>query len=585
MRWIYVLVLLILFSSCQEEEFFTVRDYPFVETISVSSIDETGVTLDFRVSELGSAAISAYGVKFIIAKFGGHVDGYKSYVFLEKEGALGKEKVSFKITQDIPKGNTFVASPFVKSGGKTVFGEPVTFTSQGGMAAEIKSVSTSKIIGTMEFTIKGQYFSNIKENNLVEIPGLEEYFQISVLSSTDQEIKVLLQRLYGSKLIIDDSKFALRVTTSGLTSEIKDHFTFGFQTIKDISPLRGYVGEAFHVLFENEPERDAEKLYFNYNRYPSSDLKLGKMPEGGYQGLIPNLPPGKYPISFVESHISVFPESFEVLNSWKVIKENANIQGLEFYTKLQAGENILFFEGRLRDLHLYNIQTDQKRKLKEFEGIINNRSSLLRTISQDRYLYYGLGFVNPSNPFEYLSDFNRLDLLTNQWEKLPDFPKEKTMVSKSFSIQDKIYVVSYNYDNFFVFDPITKVWQESQITVPSGFRESTVYAIDGENIYFTGNSQSIHLFRIGETPSVIVDSINNSGSTMVIVKGELYLIKDTDNIVRINLSSNHVQNLQTVFQSPYSQVFPILTPEGLLLAFPHHSVSGIKPIIYKLDHD
>ncbi len=50
--------------SCEKEEFVSDRAYPFLESISVDDIDETGATVNFGV-RAKSAAIDEYGVEFI----------------------------------------------------------------------------------------------------------------------------------------------------------------------------------------------------------------------------------------------------------------------------------------------------------------------------------------------------------------------------------------------------------------------------------------------------------------------------------------------------------------------------------------
>lgn len=592
-KFIQLFFISTLLLGCREEEIISERNYPFIKSLQIHSIDNTGASFDFEIIKTGNGNISSYGVEFreVQANFNfGDAENYK----IVQQGAPTGNLVSFRITHDLVNGVEYLVLPFVRSGDRVVYGDALTFTSKGGRKPEITGVSTNLIFGDMEFTIMGNYFSSRKEGNIVEIPGLEQFFRLEVLSSTNQEIRVKMTRRY---FVVADfgQKYSLKLTVAGQSTFVVDHFTMSFPVIGHIDPLRAHVGKMIQIGINDEFGQFDGKAYFNYNGFPSAQMILSGGGFGQYMAKIPNIQPGSYEVSILGdgSYLNTYPEKFEVLNSWKVYQKDISLTQLESYTKMQAGDRVLFLgDGGWIDIYAYDFLSNSLQKLKEFPGISTGRFGAVRTVGEERYFYYGLGYRYGSNKIELLKDFRRLDLVNNVWEELPDFPMEKTEIVNAFEFQGNIVVIPANYGSFFVFDVNTKTWRQSAQSVPLEMRHAVSLFVYGNEVYFLLNNNGINIYRyrVGELP-VLYRSFQPELTwdrlrkpQLLILNDIMYVVFGTSDIYKLYMNSDDIMQIQSVFESINSDVLPLITSQGLMLAFPPHPAAyGDKNIIYQLD--
>ena len=106
---IILLLLMGLFISCEQLEEITSRDYPFVESISVSDINETGVTVNFEIRKNGASPITSYGLEYWVETFNGRQPNIQK---VTRSGAPESSVVDLRISYDMIKA-AYLVQPYV----------------------------------------------------------------------------------------------------------------------------------------------------------------------------------------------------------------------------------------------------------------------------------------------------------------------------------------------------------------------------------------------------------------------------------------------------------------------------------------
>ncbi len=300
---LYCLGLILVFTSCDVQDSITPRDYPFVETIGISSIDPTGAILDFRFQEFGKNEISSYGVDFIQLEETGNPNYQRESFTTELNGKPDEENVSVKISHDLIPGIKYTAFPFVRSGQTKILGSPSTFISKGISAPEIISVSKTKLGLNWNFKIIGKNFSSKKEYNEVKVLGAEPFFSFSVNYASSDTLIISLNSVSYRVGNIED-KFDLMVKSRDQSVILSNHFSIDYPRILSISTLKIAPGE--EAVITTNLDNESEFLYFtiNVNRNHENYLyiPLEKLGVNQYKFTMPDFPVGTYPIGLYSSH-------------------------------------------------------------------------------------------------------------------------------------------------------------------------------------------------------------------------------------------------------------------------------------------
>lgn len=573
---IFIMLILVI-SSCGLEEDITLRDYPYLNMLGLTSLNDTGVTVDFEILKEGKVPISSYGVEYVNGPEFSHES-----IFSEKTGKPNSRKISYRLETDLILGVTYTIRPFIKAGDLVVYGKKATFTSRGGRPPLVHSISSNILSGDTEFTINGAYFSTLPNGNKVEILGLEQTYSSQVIFSSHTELKVRATRT-TRPLEGGTHKYSVRVTSNQKAVTVFSHFTISNPYIEDVLPLKGHVGSMVSLKVRLN-SADPSSLFFPYHFAtftPSSN-------PGFFEGEVRNVHPGIYPIVISNGDFRyTYHNNYEVLNSWKVFKLGISGMQTPFTNrKFVIGDRILKIgEGGDPSIYYYNFKTEEVTKLRDQEGPFLRRSASISAVDGDRYYYSGLGFRYITNDIEDLKDFRRLNLVTNEWEVLPDLPLERSLVSKGFEYGQKITVVLDHYLNYFYFDPLTMEWQDSKSPVPSQFRSSHSYCVDGNEIYFLWQG-SLYRHRIGFETILITElgAISHSGARMVKKKDQILIAVGTTDIYLINLVTQKTRRVQSLFAELTPYIFPFVSEDNFLLGFPkNHFDPKEKNIIYELD--
>jgi hypothetical protein len=568
-NWILVVVFLGFFS-CEEEEYISARSYPFLESISISNIDETGATVNFEV-KTNTSFVDEYGVEFVESyKVNPNFEEPVYYSISEIGAPPPSTLISIRIDQILVKNVSYLVRPFARYGGKVVYGENMVFDSQGVSSPEITEVSDSELTQSQILTITGNYFNPSLEYLEVRIPELEGIYTVEILEHSSIEIKIKVW-ISGYNYTIPDGRFDLVVSSGGKSTILQDFFSVVLPKIESISRVEGFVGQTIDVHFNKLTSMDFLDFRFVL---PDGGYYFGRVIEVDSNRVrlaIDNMPPSVYAISVEGRGFSnEFAQKFRLNNSWEPYKDNFPITGLYNWNWVGVGDEMLFWENVGGDFqNLYSLQLNSE----EFEvlpGLPESnkfRTNHLVLEAEDRYLYFGLGYL-----YESQKDFHRFDTQARKWERLQDFPFESTAVEKAFSFQGKVYIVLYGVTDFAIYDTNTNSWSMSSSPIPDDFRSALYQDSNVEGVYYVPNGQSQLVRYIPEISREVIADLpgySSSGTHYVSIMGrDVFLFHGAYEYFRVNLDNRAVDYLQTLNGAQYLVARPWATSKGLMLTFP-----------------
>lgn len=300
--------------GCQEEEVISQRNYPFIETVQLRNLDENGVTIEAQLLKNGTAPISSYGVDYLESRY--VENNYSEVDFITEEilGSPESELFSVRVESDLIAGEEYYAKPFVRSNGYKVYGESLIFLAEGSRPPVITEVNSSVLGMRLEVVIKGKNFSTRIENNIIEVPGTEEYFRFNILEATSEMLRVQAMKWNSLAEFSPDQRFDLAVTSLGKKTILPDHFSIGYPRITSINTLMAKEGEEILVNLALEEEKEFMYLTINYDQNTYLLLRLDKVSDDLYRTVLTNFPPGNYQLGFLmEGNFTAYPDLFEVL--------------------------------------------------------------------------------------------------------------------------------------------------------------------------------------------------------------------------------------------------------------------------------
>lgn len=583
-----LILLSILFFSCQEEEVVSQRNYPFVESLGITDINQTGVTVNFEILKNGRASIDEYGVEFLEADLA--KSGEPNLVFLKssQSGAPDDSRVEWRISYDLFDNEEYVVKPFVRMGNTVVYGQNLVFDSQGVNPPVISEVTPTEIYQVNQLTIKGDFFNSKIENNKVEIPGLENAY-LSILNSVSPNELQVTFLLRNASSIDPKRKYDLRITSANKSTVVSDVFTIVLPKIEQISPISSFVGETVDIKL-NQLTGELGGLGFKlYNSTHSFDFSPKAKGSGLFQTVWPNVPAGRYKISVsINGYTNEFNSEIEILKSWEVYRENLPYSSSGDWVKAFVGDKLLLWRPsspELRALYSYDPILNILSLLNPIPNDSPKREFPLIQSVNDRFLYYGLGTLY-NQP--YLSDFYRFDIELNLWESMAEYPFKNSSISKSFEFQGKIYLVVANEPTFITYDLISNSWTRTGITVPEGMNSSIYLDASDRGIFYVprvGNIKLIKYIPGLEEESFIEEPYNFviSNYLIRILEDKLFIFNGSENYFQVNLDTREITNLQTIEGINNIRATPWATSQGLLMVFPIRQDQNLtEDRIYKL---
>ncbi|WP_373497685.1 IPT/TIG domain-containing protein [Aquiflexum sp.] len=586
----YLFIALILIISCSEEEQFTIRDYPFIESVSAQPVKGGGANIEFEILYAGKTPITSYGVEYALG-LEGFEQGNQDNDKVEITGTPSGSKVIVNINYELYENKNYALRPFVKAGNQIVYGKELNLMSEGTRPPVISDISVSTLSGDTDFIIKGNYFSNKINQNKVEIIGLERHYTVEIIQSTNIELRVRAKK-GGYNIPVTIDKFGLKVTTFNKSIVVHNHFSLQYPQILSMSPTKGHVGTTFTVEIDPLAYQQNELYLTTYF------AKLTPSPVSGiYNGIVKNVNAGTYEMRLSGyGFISIYPENFEVLNSWKTFRETtAKFPRVEYGRRYHMGENIIHFNwGPNTRIYLQNMVTGNYINLNDFPEMRELRSRVISATFQNRFLYFGLGFRYITNNIDRLLDFYRLDVVTNEWKKMADFPLDWVGAGFGFEYRGNLVFVS-SHPNFLYYHPESDTWSDSQTPIPPAFKLMEAYTIHEDQIYFYNSNNTISKFRIGENPvlfSTIIPTFGFMGSEtcrMLVHDNFLYFNSGNKEINKIDLNTGIPQQIQTIIV--YNQYYkamdmvPFIHNGKYFLGYPMDNWWEIGDMVYELDLD
>ena len=567
--WIWVVVILGIFS-CEKEEFITERGYPFLESISVSDVDETGATVNFEVKS-NAGAINEYGVEFVESHRVNTNYEEPVYYSISETGAPASGRlISIRIDQMLVKNVNYSVRPFARYGSKVVYGENLLFDSQGVRPPEITEVSDSELTQSQILTITGNYFNQSLEYLDVRIPELEGIYTVEILEHSTTQIKIKVW-ISGFNYTIPDGRFDLVVVSGEKSTTLQDFFSVVMPRIESISIVEGYVGQYIDLYFNKLTSLDLLDFHFVL---PDMGVYFGRVTEvesNRVRLAIDNMPPSDYTLS-VEGRgfTNEFSQKFKLINSWKPFKDKFPINTLYNWSWVGVGDEMLFWEnvdGDFKNFYALPLNSEEFEVLPGLSESNTFRTNHLVLEAEDRYLYFGLGYLSHSQ-----KDFHRFDTRTRKWEKLSDFPFESTAVEKAFSFQGKVYIILYNVPDYAIYDTNTNSWSMSSMPVPDDFRSTLYQDSNEEGVYYVPTGQSQLVGYVPEVSRQVIADLpgySSSGTHFVSIMGrDVFLFHGPYEYFKVNLDNRTVDYLQTLNGEQYLVARPWVTSEGLMLTFP-----------------
>ncbi|GAA0879463.1 hypothetical protein GCM10009119_24310 [Algoriphagus jejuensis] len=574
--WILVVGLVCLFA-CEQEEFISDRNYPFLESVSVSDVNETGVTVNFEILKHGGMGISEHGVEFIPANENDYPESHRKFDRVMKSGAPESSLISFRISYDLLAGREYVARPYVKSGNRMVYGENLVFSSQGVRPPVIHEISRTEFYLNSPLVIKGDYFNSKLENNSLEIVNGGDNYEVSIDSVNRTEIKLRI-RLIRPISTSESQPLMLKLTSGGKSVLFPTEIHSIVPTVIQMGPSRVYVGDKVTLEF-NHPLHETEySIWLNYTQENGHPLQFhSQVSPQVAEFIVPHTPTGIYVPSFVSQW---FPQklddrTLEVLPSWEKFQSGVNIPKRNEQIITAVGDKLLMLgydESEKTAFRRLDLGASNPVSVPPPPSGDVYRSSPVLLAGGDRYLYYGLGFKYLTDRTAPYHDFLRLDVHTNQWERLADFPFDYTSVINSFFFKGKLYVILWNYLNFRVYDPITNEWSMSQVQVPDALRSSASFIPYQDHIYFLSSQSPLQVSRysIGGQIELFATSNEwiNHGGSLILWDGNLLFLNNGLPILRMDMTSKAFSPVQRIGDYRLTGFFPWPTSQGLLMALP-----------------
>ncbi len=569
-------LLMFLLFSCEEEEFISQRDYPFIESIGVTKVDEKGATVEFEVLKNGRAPIDEYGLRFIESDKARYKHSDSEFYWLTKSGNPSAGPLVLRIDYDLVKDVNYLVKPYVKVGSTYIFGETLNFLSEGVNPPIIEEVSTDKIYFSALIRIKGDFFNSRLENNVLEIPGIEANFYITKVSASNQELVFKVTK-NSNNLTPTNKKFDLVLKSGGKVLILPAYFSLDFPSIKSVTPMELFVGEFLQIGVNAEYPANEFSIKLSGSS-ASQILKLNSTSGTSYSAILGNLPSGPYNVILGGSGFQdTYSESIQVKKSWTTYSDFLSSPNLEYSNRVIMGDRMLLLSnGGINSLKSFTIDSRAWIDLSDLPNVGVSRQSPLATGYDDRYFYFGLGFNFKTGNEQNFKDFHRFDFQNNTWERLADFPFELSHVSKSFAYQGKIYVIMNNYLNFRVYDPASNSWELSPIQVPNEMRNRS-FVIKGNTIYSMASEAPLKIitFQIGGPTTVFFESqsfFSNSVS-LFSYKNQLLILGRNYEWFRLDMMQKKLYPFQLIEDSRFSNVIPWSTSRGLMMAFPLHRIN------------
>jgi hypothetical protein len=223
----FLLIGVIALTACQKEN--EEREFHEVFTSPELIITDEGVHVSSSVVLHGSSEIIDHG--FVYNK--GTTIMESDFYRISLGAFRGEDHFSTTIDYNLEPGKEYVIKAFVRTEKYVIYGNPVSFVSNGGKFPVISDFSPKTAYSFDTVEIKGDYFASKVSENTVWFGEIKT----TPVFADDTLMRVIVPAMM--KL----NTFPLKITIWGKTAESKEQFCFGLPLINRIIPQKALPGQ------------------------------------------------------------------------------------------------------------------------------------------------------------------------------------------------------------------------------------------------------------------------------------------------------------------------------------------------------
>lgn len=483
-------LLLLLCFACEEEQQLPIlnKDYPVLITNEASDIDESGVTLSARITVPEGETISSFGFEILLGPELSRIDisGWKEI-----------SDFSYRLASNMVAGQEYEFKPFAISANRTVYGEPMTFTSQGQLGPEIIDFYPKQATVFDEITVIGRHFNlNRVILRLGDDPRSATSDGRSASLITGETDTV---RFVPGTLALGYDNLSISITSDHITTTADQPLELIPPQVTAINARKGFAAESeFSVSLNNLSLEETPDLQIGFREAnnPASDFEPAKI-----LSIADNTITFKsqaktgigtkdlfiYPLENLE----IAAGSIELASRWEKISDLPSNTEQDLVTVIDEKAYIL----SRNEFWRYDPTSNTWEGLNTYPG--NNIFGAQVYFAIDNYIYYGLGFYN---------DLYRYNTTTGNWQRLNDTRILNSVNRLGAVVSGKYYEIGNEFGNRvrYAYDPATDTWSREGFSYPTDFRyldlgaprfvyNNRFYFVNGPNSAKTGGVNVYHV--------------------------------------------------------------------------------------------
>lgn len=506
-----ILFILAVIISCTKEKDF---NFPLIFTGDVTDITTGGAVFHAKIVDLSKEKIIEYG--FVWSTQTNPMVGNSEKILIYEPPVIGN--VSEQISTSLQTGVKYFVRAFIRNSRYITYGKEVTFTSLGSLAPQITDfMPKSGNLGDT-VTITGKSFSYIQSNNKVSFEGIQA---VIIKATQDTLIVRVPGNLNSFTSSVSVSIFGNKTSGNNafvlIAPEIHDFYdktgTFrsyvtieGKNFLENPSTLKVYFDKfratvldtAEHKITVTVPDSLDKRqcnIKIKMNNLTVTSNEQFQLASLSLVDFTPKIAVTGSILTLTGKNFSIIPgNNIVTIGGLKALVTKASFSSLEIKLPLQdvgfyfsrnskinvevIGENHDYNETLLINDKWFRHKDAPLNFTGSFSAVINNKA------------YLG---INGS------SEFWQCNPVTDEYNKLTDFPGSYREGGNGFEINNKIYFGTgyYNYSNFkdfWEYDISSNLWIRKNDFPGESRTGSLTFALNGFGYLGGGLHQEMHSY-------------------------------------------------------------------------------------------